>query len=53
MKKIVALLSLFMRLYNLGIIAAYKMVIVLTVFISGIFMYRFAMHFSKNNKGGK
>ncbi|MCI5744982.1 MAG: hypothetical protein MR270_01715 [Erysipelotrichaceae bacterium] len=46
----VALLSLFMRLYNLGIIAAYKMVIVLTVFISGIFMYRFAMHFSKNNK---
>ncbi len=46
----VTLLSLFMRLYNVSIFGAYKIVIVTTVFLSGVFMYRFAMHFTKENK---
>ena len=46
----VSLLALFYRLFDLSIINAYKTVLVLSVFISGIFMYRFAMHFTKENK---
>ena len=46
----VTLLALFMRLYGGTIYMAYKTVLFMTVFISGIFMYRFAMHFTKKNK---
>ena len=46
----VALLALFYRLYGGNIILAYKTILLFTIFISGVFMYRFALHISKNNK---
>lgn len=46
----VSLLSVFYRLFDLSIIDAYKSVLVLSVFVSGVFMYRFAMHFTSDNK---
>lgn len=46
----VTIIALFYRIFDGTIIDAYKTVLVLSVFISGIFAYRFAMHFTKNNK---
>lgn len=46
----VTILALFLRLFDGSLLDAYKCVIVLSVFISGIFSYRFAMHFTKGNK---
>ena len=46
----VTIIALFYRIFDGTIIDAYKTVLVLSVFISGIFAYRFALHFTKNNK---
>lgn len=45
----VVIIELIIKIFGLGIISAYKIAIVLSVFFSGVFMYRFAMHFTKNN----
>lgn len=46
----IAIMSVIVNVFGGSIFLGYKIVIVLSVFISGIFMYRFAMHFTKNNK---
>lgn len=37
-------------LFNISVIQAFKVVIVITVYLSGVIMYRFAMHFTRGNK---
>ena len=46
----VALMTLFLKLFNGSMFLAYKLVVIITVFISGVFMYRFMMHITKNSK---
>lgn len=46
----VAILAYIFKGLNLSILGAYKIVLVLCVFISGVFMYRFALHYTNNNK---
>ena len=44
------LIAFIAYLFNISIISSYKMVMITLVFISGIFMYRFAFSFTKSNK---
>ena len=44
------LMALILRVFGISLLGAFKITFVLNVFLSGIFMYRFAIHFTKNNK---
>ncbi len=46
----IAMLALIAQFFHLSIITSYKIMMFLSIFISGIFMYRFIMHLSKNNQ---
>ncbi len=46
----VVIMALIIKIFNGSVLQAYKMVLFLSVFISGILMYRFAMHFTSKNK---
>ena len=43
----VVIIGLIIGTFGTSIISAYKITIVASVFLSGVFMYRFAMHFTK------
>ena len=47
---VVRLFGILFDVFGISLMTTYKFVIVLSVFISGIFMYRFGLHFTKNNK---
>ena len=44
------LIAFIAYLFNISIISSYKMVMITLVFISGVFMFRFAYAFTKSNK---
>ncbi len=46
----VAIVALLLNTFGLTIMSAFKLVLVLTVFVSGVFMYRFGLHLSFGNK---
>ncbi len=46
----VVIMALIIKIFNGSVLQAYKIVLFLSVFVSGIFMYRFAMHFTSKNK---
>ena len=46
----IAIMSVVVNVFGGSVFLGWKIVVVVSVFISGIFMYRFALHFSKNNK---
>lgn len=43
-------MALILKAFGISLLSAFKITFVLNVFLSGIFMYRFAIHFTKNNK---
>ena len=43
------IIGLIIKIFGATIISAYKITIVLSVFLSGVFMYRFAMHFTRGS----
>lgn len=45
----VSIITLFLKVFNCSMLTSFKITIVLSVFVSGVFMYRFALKFSKNN----
>lgn len=45
----VALLGVCLSIFNISLMTAYKIVIVFSVFLSGVFMYNFALKFTKGN----
>ena len=45
----VVIIGVLIKLFGATIVSAYKITVVLSVFLSGVFMYHFAMHFTKNN----
>ena len=45
----VAILGYILNAFGCSLLSVLKFVLINTVFLSGIFMYRFAMHISKNN----
>ncbi|MBQ8164078.1 MAG: hypothetical protein IJZ93_06940 [Clostridia bacterium] len=46
----VVIMALILNVFGVSLMSAYKVTLVLSVFVSGVFMYRFAIHFSKGNK---
>ena len=46
----VVLVGVLLNAFGLSILSAFKLVLVLTVFVSGIFMYHFGLHLSFGNK---
>ena len=46
----VVLVGLFLKIFNISLIASFKIVIILMIFISGVFTYFFALRFTSNNK---
>lgn len=46
----VAIIAVILKCFKMTVIGAFKLVIVLTVYISGVFMYHFAMRFTKGNR---
>ena len=46
----VAVLGVFLNVFGLSLMVAYKIVIVLSVFLSGVFTYNFAMKFTRCNR---
>lgn len=46
----VAVLGVFLNLFGISLMATYKIVIVLSVFVSGVFMYGFAMKFTNGKR---
>ena len=46
----VVIMALILDIFNVSLMSAYKVTLVLSVFVSGVFMYRFAMHFTNGNK---
>ena len=44
------LVALILKVFGISLLSAFKITFVLNVFLSGVFMYRFAMHFTKSNK---
>ncbi|MBQ8546705.1 MAG: hypothetical protein IJ437_07190 [Clostridia bacterium] len=46
----VAVLGACLNLFGISLMTSYKIVLVLSVFLSGVFMYDFAMKFTSNNK---
>ncbi|MBE6674062.1 MAG: hypothetical protein E7596_03025 [Ruminococcaceae bacterium] len=46
----VVVVALLLNVLGLTVLSAFKLVLILTVFISGVFMYRFGLHLSFGNK---
>lgn len=46
----VAILGVCLNIFGISLMTSYKIVLVLSVFVSGIFMYDFAMKLTSNNK---
>ena len=46
----VAIVAVCFRVFGLSLVGAYKLVLVGSVFLSGVFAYRFALRFTKGNK---
>lgn len=42
--------ALILKIFNISLLSSFKFTFVLNVFLSGIFMYRLAIHFTKGNK---
>lgn len=47
---VIAIVGINLSVFNVSLLTSFKFVLLLSVFISGIFMYHFAMHISKNRK---
>lgn len=45
----IAIVALIFNLFGGTVLNAYKVCVFASVFVSGVFMFRFAMHFTKNN----
>ncbi len=43
-------IALILNVFGVSLLSAFKITFVLNVFLSGVFMYHFAMHFTKSNK---
>lgn len=43
-------MAVMLSVFNVSLLSAFKITFVLNVFLSGVFMYCFAMHFTKGNK---
>lgn len=43
-------MALILKVFGVSLLGSFKVAFVLNVFLSGVFMYRFAIHFTKNNK---
>ena len=46
----VAVLGVCLKIFGISLMTSYKIVLVMSVFLSGVFMYNFAMKFTSNNK---
>ncbi len=46
----VVILAVILKVFGVTLVSAYKITVVGSVFLSGVFTYRFTMHFTKNNK---
>ena len=47
---VAALMGVILSIFNISLLTSFKVVLFLSVYISGIFMYRFGMHITKNRK---
>ncbi len=47
---VIAIVGINLSVFNISLLTSFKVVLLLSIYISGIFMYRFAMHITKNRK---